>query len=69
MEDRTKKNGLDFVEQYGEYVNASFQRPNFREYDKEEMYVPAPEMVSPFSIDSLVRELSLYEDKFLEGSS
>ena len=46
--DGTKENALDVVEQYAEYLNASFNRPNFRAYDNEEMYVPSPEMVKQF---------------------
>ena len=46
--DGTKENALDVVEQYAEYLNAPFERPNFRAYDNEEMYVPTPEMVKQF---------------------
>ena len=46
--DGTKENALDVVEQYAEYLIAPFERPNFRAYDNEEMYVPSPEMVKQF---------------------
>jgi integrase len=46
--DGKKEKGLDAVEQYEEYLNAPFDRPNFRAYDNQEMYVPYPEMVKQF---------------------
>ncbi len=46
--DGTKENALDVVEQYAEYLSIPFEKPPFKAYDNEEMYVPSPEMVKQF---------------------
>ena len=46
--DRVKKNGLDVVCQYAQFLGILVERPNFRAYDNREMYVPNPEMVRQF---------------------
>jgi hypothetical protein len=37
LKDGTKESVLDVVQQYAENVNAPFQRPHFRAYDKDNL--------------------------------
>ncbi len=46
--DKVKSNALDVVEQYEEFLQVPYQRPNFRAYDTTEMYVRNPDMVKRF---------------------
>jgi integrase len=46
--DRSKKNALDVIYQYAEFVGTPIQKSKFRAYSNQEMYVPNPEMVKRF---------------------
>ncbi len=46
--DKSKKNALDMVYQYAEFLGVEIEKTRFRVYDNKEMYVPNPEMVKQF---------------------
>lgn len=47
--DKSKSNCLDdAITQYAEFKQIPYNRPNFRAYDNEEMFVPNPDMVKRF---------------------
>jgi integrase len=46
--DKSKSNCLDAITQYAEFKKMPYNRPNFRVYDNDEMFVPNPDMVKRF---------------------
>jgi len=46
--DKSKKNALDMIYQYAEFLGVAIKKTKFRVYDNKEMYVPNPEMVKQF---------------------
>ncbi|MEM3731051.1 MAG: tyrosine-type recombinase/integrase [Candidatus Bathyarchaeia archaeon] len=46
--DRSKKNAIDVICQYAEFLGIPIKKPDFRAYDNREMFVPNPEMVKQF---------------------
>ena len=46
--DKSKKNALDVVCQYAEFLGMLIKKPEFRAYDNRELFVPNPEMVKQF---------------------
>ena len=46
--DRSKKNALDVIFEYAQFVGCPIPKSKFRAYNNEEMYVPNPEMVKRF---------------------
>ncbi|MGB9960053.1 MAG: hypothetical protein ACPLKQ_06000 [Candidatus Bathyarchaeales archaeon] len=55
--DKSKECALETVKQYAEFLGFKVQKPNFKAYDNNELYVPTPDMIKRFIYR--VRDLKL----------
>ena len=46
--DRSKKNALDVIFEYAQFIGCPIPKSKFRAYNNSEMYIPNPEMVKQF---------------------